>query len=160
MIQETTVTLTVNGRKVTAGSPAHFTLLRWLRDFAGCHDVKYGCGEGVCGTCTVLLDGATASSCLVLAAQVSGAEIRTLAGMSDRSDGLGDIQRAFLVSGASQCGFCTGGMILTAAELLEENSRPTRDEIRRALIGNLCRCTGYQSIVDAVETVAKERSAT
>ena len=115
----------------------------------GATDVKEGCGEGECGACTVLLNRRPVPSCLVLAPQADGAEITTVAGLS--KDGLDPVQQALLDAGAVQCGFCTPGIVLTARALLDENPTPTRDEIRAALAGNLCRCTGYQRIVDAVE---------
>lgn len=115
----------------------------------GATDVKEGCGEGECGACTVLMDGRPVPSCLVLAAQVDGAVITTVAGLS--AEGLDAVQEALLDVGGVQCGFCTPGVVLTARALLDENPAPSRDEIKIALAGNLCRCTGYQRIVDAVE---------
>jgi len=152
---EITLTLKINGRDVTRAAPAHYSLLRWLRDAASVFDVKYGCGEGVCGTCTVLIDGAAVSSCIVLAAQVAGERITTLAGLG--ADGqLGPIQEAFVDHGASQCGFCTPGMVLAAHELLSSEKAPNRAQIRRAIDGNLCRCTGYQAIVEAIASLVPE----
>ncbi len=147
-----TTTLVVNGTGLTRTGPAHYSLLRWLRDLAAIFDVKYGCGEGVCGACTVLVDGTTMSSCIVLAAQVEGRSITTLAGLAD-GDGLSALQEAFIDHGASQCGFCTPGMVLAAREALDERQVTSRDDIRQALHGNLCRCTGYQAIVDAVASL-------
>lgn len=120
-------------------------------------DVKEGCGEGVCGTCTVLLDGRPVSSCLVLAPRVEGAQVTTLAGLS-RGGQPDPLQEAFVRHGAVQCGFCTPGMVLTAYAYLQEHPAATRDELRRALAGNLCRCTGYVKILDAVEAYAREVS--
>ena len=157
-VQSLTTTMTVNGSEVTCTAPAHATLLRWLRDFAGVYDVKYGCGEGVCGSCTVLLDGRVVSSCLVLAAQVAGRDIRTVAGLLGEEGALGDIQAAFLEHGAAQCGFCTPGMILAATDLLSGDGTIDRQGIRHALHGNLCRCTGYQAIVEAILASASARS--
>jgi aerobic carbon-monoxide dehydrogenase small subunit len=145
------VHLTVNGRLITSVTGAHFTLLRWLRDAAGVTDPKYGCGEGICGSCTVLVDGAPVSSCLVLAAQVDGAEVVTAAGLSEPDGSLGPLQRAFHERHAAQCGFCTPGMLVAAAAILADGSARSRAEIRSELHGNLCRCTGYGPIVDAVE---------
>ena len=152
-----TVTINVNGADVTRTAPGHFTLLRWLRDEASVFDVKYGCGEGVCGTCTVLLDGRVASSCSVLAAQADGCAVLTLSGLESTS--ATELREAFVEHGAAQCGFCTPGMILTAAELLARGDRLGATRVRHALHGNLCRCTGYQSIVDAILSVSEsERS--
>ena len=155
-----TVTLVVNGRPVTRAAGAHLTLLRWLRDEAGVTDPKYGCGEGICGACTVLVDGEPVSACIVLAAQVDGAEITTAAGLLGRDGSLGPLQRAFHEHHAAQCGFCTPGMLMAAAALLSggpPGGRPaSREEIRAALHGNLCRCTGYGPIVDAVEAAQRE----
>jgi len=153
MSEPLTVTLTVNGRDVTRTVPSHTTLLAWLRDHASIYDPKPGCGEGVCGACTVLVDGEPVSGCLVLAAQVDGAEVRTLSGLS-RGVELTSLQRAFLERGAAQCGFCTPGMLMVATALLEEGRPLDRDEIRDAIHGNLCRCTGYQGIVSAIADVA------
>jgi aerobic carbon-monoxide dehydrogenase small subunit len=114
-------------------------------------DPKYGCGEGICGSCTVLVNGEPASSCIVLAAQVDGAEIVTAAGLGGHAGELSPLQRAFLEHHAAQCGFCTPGMLVCAAAMLSGGERLTRDEIRAELHGNLCRCTGYQQIVDAIE---------
>lgn len=147
-----TVTINVNGAAVTRTAPGHYTLLRWLRDEAAVFDVKYGCGEGLCGTCTVLLDGRVASSCSVLAAQADGCSVLTLSGLGSKS--ARELQEAFVEHGAAQCGFCTPGMILTASELLASGDRLEATGVRHALHGNLCRCTGYQSIVDAILSVS------
>jgi carbon-monoxide dehydrogenase small subunit len=146
------VTLTVNGALITRTAGGHLSLLRWLRDVADVTDPKYGCGEGVCGACTVLVDGEPASACLVLAAQVDGAEITTAAGLCEADGSLGPLQRRFHEHHAAQCGFCTPGMLLCAHAMLRDADGPlTRGEIREALHGNLCRCTGYTDIVDAIE---------
>jgi carbon-monoxide dehydrogenase small subunit len=145
------VTLVVNGRRVSGVAGAHYTLLRWLREVAGVTDPKYGCGEGSCGSCTVLADGVPVSSCLVLAAQVDGAAITTAAGLCEPDGSLSPLQRAFHEHHAAQCGFCTPGMLTTATALLAGGRRLSRHEIRAGLNGNLCRCTGYGPIVDAVE---------
>jgi len=140
----------LNGVRREVRVPAHQTLLQLLRDGLGAVEVKEGCGEGVCGTCTVLLDGEPVSSCLVLAARIEGREVITVRNLS-RDGVLHPLQEAFIAHGAAQCGFCTPGMILTAYAFLQEHPRATRDEIRRAIAGNLCRCTGYTKIVDAIE---------
>jgi len=128
-------------------------LLHVLRDELGATEVKYGCGEGVCSTCTVLLDGESVNSCLLFAVQAAGRRVTTVKGLAD-SDGLHPLQESFLRHGASQCGYCTPGMLLVAFEFLREHPAPTREEIRFALSGNLCRCTGYTKIVDAVQASA------
>jgi carbon-monoxide dehydrogenase small subunit len=151
-MNEITISLTVNGTVVTATTGAHWTLLRWLRQAAGLSDPKYGCGEGVCGACSVLVDGVPVSSCIVLAAQVDGAPVTTAAGLCLPDGSLGHLQRAFHENHAAQCGFCTPGMLVCAAAMLRDNAGTTltRQEIREALHGNLCRCTGYTPIVDAI----------
>lgn len=154
MSHDLTLTMTVNGREVTRTGGAHLTLLRWLRDLADVVDPKYGCGEGVCGACTVLVDGEPVNGCLVLAAQVDGADVTTAAGLSEADGSLNPLQRAFHEHGASQCGFCTPGMLMTATELIARGEPLDRDTIREELHGNLCRCTGYQAIVDAIEAAA------
>ena len=146
-----TTTLTVNGRRVTQAAGGHMTLLRWLRDEADVVDPKYGCGEGVCGACTVLVDGEPVSACIVLAAQCEGADITTAAGLTGDDGGLSALQDAFHRHHAAQCGFCTPGMLMCASAMLADGRVRTRDEIREELHGNLCRCTGYQHIVDAIE---------
>jgi carbon-monoxide dehydrogenase small subunit len=147
---DTPVTLVVNGRSVTRSVGGHVTLLRWLRD-ADVTDPKYGCGEGICGSCAVLVDGEPVSSCIVLAAQVDGAEITTAAGLTSSDGELSPLQSAFHRHHAAQCGFCTPGMLMCAAAMLAEGAAGSREEIREGLHGNLCRCTGYQHIVDAIE---------
>jgi len=144
------VSLSVNGRATRRTAGAHFSLLRWLRDVLDVTDPKYGCGEGICGSCTVLVDGEPASSCIVLAAQVDGAVITTASGLGRDGD-LSPLQRAFHEHHAAQCGFCTPGMLVCAAAMLAGGERLTRREIREELHGNLCRCTGYQQIVDAIQ---------
>ena len=146
-----TVTMAVNGRPVTRVAGGHITLLRWLRDEAGVLDPKYGCGEGVCGACTVLVDGEPASACIVLAAQCDGAQITTAAGLTGPAGELNPLQDAFHRRHGAQCGFCTPGMLMCATAMLADGRERTRDEIREELHGNLCRCTGYQPIVDAIQ---------
>lgn len=151
------LTLTVNGKTHEVWVEPNETLLDTLHDTLGYADVRYGCGEGVCGTCTVLLDGDPVSGCLTLALQAQGHEVTTLRGLGGDGAPLHPLQETFLRRGASQCGFCTPGMVLTAYDLVEHNANPSRDEIRYALVGNLCRCTGYTKIVDAVEEYAAEK---
>jgi aerobic-type carbon monoxide dehydrogenase small subunit (CoxS/CutS family) len=157
MSQNLAVTLTVNGRRVQGVVGAHFTLLRWLREAADVTDPKYGCGEGICGACAVMVDGQPVSACLVLAAQVDGSAITTAAGLAEPDGSLGPLQRAFHEHHAAQCGFCTPGMLIAAAAMTADGRRRSRAEIRAELHGNLCRCTGYGPIVDAVE--AAQRAA-
>ena len=149
------VTFTVNGEQREAWVFPHDSLLDVLRDIFGHHEVRYGCGEGVCGTCTVLLDGEPVSACLLLAVQGDGHSLLTVRGLSPGGE-LHPLQACFLRNGAAQCGFCTPGMLLTAWALLQCDPRPSRERIRRELVGNLCRCTGYTKILDAVEEHAAE----
>jgi aerobic carbon-monoxide dehydrogenase small subunit len=146
--------LSVNGRDHEVHVSPCDTLLDVLHDELGLADVRYGCGEGVCGTCTVLVDGDPVSGCLTLAVQAPGHEITTLAGLTGPGEYLHPLQECFLRRGAAQCGFCTPGMVLTALDLVRRRPRPSRQEIRYALTGNLCRCTGYTKILDAVEEYA------
>ena len=151
---DVTVTLVVNGTRMTRTAGGHLSLLRWLRDVADVTDPKYGCGEGICGACTVLVDGEQLSSCIVLAAQVDGAAITTAAGLCEPGGSLGPLQQRFHEHHAAQCGFCTPGMLLCAHAMLRDNEDRgplSRDDIRERLHGNLCRCTGYSPIVDAIE---------
>jgi len=147
------VTLTVNGRQHHVALAPNVTLLQALRDL-GYTDVKNGCEKGDCGACAVLMDGRAVNSCLVLAWQAEGAEIITDAGLGTMDDPH-PLQEAFADAGAAQCGYCTPGMIISAAALLERNPHPTEDEIREAISGNLCRCTGYAQIVKAVQVAAE-----
>jgi carbon-monoxide dehydrogenase small subunit len=144
----------VNGQEVQTEFPAHLTLLQALREL-GYTEVKNGCEKGDCGSCTVLLDGRAVNACLVLALQAQGREIMTVRGLGT-VDNLHPLQKSFIEHGAIQCGFCTPGMLLSAKALLDENSSPTREEIEAGISGNLCRCTGYISIVDAVEATATD----
>jgi aerobic-type carbon monoxide dehydrogenase small subunit (CoxS/CutS family) len=144
----------LNGHAVDVPAAPNETLLAVLRDALGATEVKYGCGEGVCGTCTVLLDGAPMNACLILGVQVQGRAVTTVRGLP-RENGLHPLQRAFVEHEAAQCGFCTPGMLLVAYAFLRDHPQATRDQIRTALSGNLCRCTGYTRIVDAVEACAR-----
>jgi aerobic carbon-monoxide dehydrogenase small subunit len=148
-----TVRLTVNGRPVERTVPARRSLADFLREDLRLTGTHLGCEHGVCGACTVLVNGRSARSCLLLAVQLEGASVTTIEGLSPAS-GLSPLQAAFHECHALQCGFCTPGMIVTAHELLTENPTPTREEIREALAGNLCMCTGYVNIVRAVERAA------
>ncbi len=141
--------LTVNGAPVEAAIEARLTLADLLRDELGLTGTHLGCEHGVCGACTVLLDGDAVRSCLVLAVQAEGREVRTVEGLAD-GDQLAPVQQAFWEAHGFQCGFCTPGFVMTTVALLEENPTADEAEIREALSGNICRCTGYQSIVDGV----------
>jgi len=145
---------TVNGEKVDTLFAPYKTLLEVLREDLGLTGTKHGCELGECGACTVLLDGAPVLSCLVLAVECDGRSIETIEGVA-RGRELHPLQAAFADFGGSQCGYCTPGVIMAAKALLETNPAPTRDEIKQATAGNLCRCTGYQQIVDAVEDAAR-----
>ncbi len=152
------ITLDVNGETVTRTVPVRRHLVDFLRLDLGLTGSHLGCEHGVCGACTVRVDGVVVRGCLILAAQVDGAEVVTIEGLS-RSGEFAVLQREFEQRNAAQCGFCTPGMVLTAAELLESGVVLDRDGIRDHLSGNLCRCTGYQSIIDAVEAASKAQSA-
>ncbi len=146
--------LTVNGTPREVAVHAHATLGEVLRQDLGLTGTKIGCGEGDCGACTVLLDGTPVNSCLVLALQANGREVTTIEGLAD-GEGLHPVQAAFVEAGAVQCGFCSPGMILSATALLDSVPKPTDHQVRHALSGNLCRCTGYQKIVDATLNAAE-----
>jgi aerobic-type carbon monoxide dehydrogenase small subunit (CoxS/CutS family) len=150
---KTQLTLTVNGEARDVIVPPHKTLLEVLREDLNLTGTKHGCELGECGTCTVLVDGLPVLSCLVLPVELQGREIRTVEGMADNGR-LHPLQQAFAELGAAQCGYCTPGILLTAEALLGDNPAPSRQEVREALAGNLCRCTGYTKILDAVELAA------
>ncbi len=141
----------INGKPVDLEAASDRRVIDLLRENLGLCGTKEACGSGECGACTILVDGVSRLSCLMVAAQIEGKEIVTIEGFS--SDHLHPIQEAFITKGAIQCGFCTPGMVLATADLLKRNPAPNRNEIRKALSGNICRCTGYQKIVDAVESV-------
>jgi aerobic-type carbon monoxide dehydrogenase small subunit (CoxS/CutS family) len=149
----TTLRLTVNREDRVVAFPTHHTLLEVLREECGLTGTKHGCELGECGTCTVLVDGRPILSCLALAADQEGRAIETVEGMAVGND-LHPLQAAFADLGAAQCGYCTPGILMTAKALLAENPRPDDGEIREALAGNLCRCTGYQKILEAVAWAA------
>jgi carbon-monoxide dehydrogenase small subunit len=146
----------LNGQSYSLEVQPYEILLEMLRDRLGLKSPKCGCNRGDCGTCTVLLDGRTVRSCLVLAAEIDGAEITTIEGLM--TDGkLTPLQESFLAKNSFQCGYCAPGVILSAAELLRDNPRPSEREIKEALSGNLCRCTGYSSIIDAITDLTEGR---
>jgi aerobic carbon-monoxide dehydrogenase small subunit len=152
------ITLTVNGEKTRATVDARKTLVDFLREDAALTGSHVGCEHGVCGACSVRVDGAVVRGCLMLAVQCDGMRVETIEGVAD-TDEIADLQEAFIARNALQCGFCTPGMLLTAQELLAAGGVPSREQIRVHLSGNYCRCTGYQAIVDAVEAVATARHA-
>jgi len=151
------IAVTVNGEPVRESVEARKTLVDFLREDLGLTGSHVGCEHGVCGACTVLLDGVVVRGCLILAAQCDGARVETIEGVSETGE-IADLQRAFETRNALQCGYCTPGMLLTAQALLQQGGVPSRAQIRQHLSGNYCRCTGYHAIVDAVEAVARLRA--
>lgn len=154
---KTVRTLTVNGDAVEVAADTRDMLLDLLRERLGLTGTKDGCGNGNCGACTVLLDGQPVNACIVLAAEAEGRTVVTIEGLA-KSDMLSPLQQAMIDGGGTQCGFCTPGIIVSAQALLDRNPKPTHDEIRLALAGNLCRCTGYDKIVNAVAAAASMKS--
>lgn len=146
-----TISFILNGDSVQMEIEPHLTLLQLLRERLELTGTKEGCGMGDCGACTVLIDGKTVNSCIFPAMEVEGRSITTIEGMADAQRNLHPIQKAFIEHGAIQCGFCTPGMVLSAKALLDENPNPTEEEIRKGIAGNLCRCTGYVQIVEAIQ---------
>lgn len=147
--------LVVNGRQYDNEIDTRTRLVDYLREQLGFTSVHVGCRTGNCGACTVVLDGATVKSCCILAADADGAEVMTVEALSSSPDDLHPVQQAFVEKQGLQCGYCTPGMVLSALQLLKENSDPTPAEIRKAISGNLCRCTGYQFIVDSILRAAE-----
>lgn len=144
----------LNGRATAVEAPADISLLALLRDYLGLTGTKEGCSVGECGACAIIMDGRLVNSCLLLAAQAGGSEIVTIEGIHAADGGPNDLQENFISAGAVQCGICIPGMVLAGEALLLKDPEPTRAAIRAALAGNLCRCTGYQQIVDAIEATA------
>jgi len=151
------IEFTLNHKPVAVEAPADITLLTLLRDYLNLTGSKEGCSVGECGACSVIMDGRLVNSCLVLAPQAGGSEIITIEGIRGPDGGPNDMQENFITYGAVQCGICIPGMVVAGEALLMQTPNPTRTEIRTALAGNLCRCTGYQQIVDAIEATAKGR---
>jgi carbon-monoxide dehydrogenase small subunit len=149
------IEITLNGKSMSLAVPAHRLLLDLLRDEIGLTGTKEGCGTGDCGACTVLLNGKPVNSCLILSGELDGAEIVTVEGLKIGPE-FHPIQKAFIQDGGAQCGYCTPGMLMMSKALLDENKNPTEEEIRFALSGNLCRCTGYAKIIQAVRDAAAE----
>jgi len=157
-MSELKIELTINGKKREVKTTTSTRLLDLIRDDLHLTGTKEGCGKGECGACTVIMNGELVVSCLVLALQADGAVITTIEGIGDDKC-LDPVQEAFIETGAVQCGFCTPGMILAAKKLLEENPHPDEEEIKQGISGNLCRCTGYQKIIDAIKLVANRLSS-
>jgi carbon-monoxide dehydrogenase small subunit len=154
------IEFTLNGCPIHFEAPADTSLLVALRDYLDMTGTKEGCGVGECGACSVLLDGKLVNSCLILAAQAHGRKVVTIEGIRGSDGEPNDLQQAFIDYGAVQCGFCIPGMVLAGEALLAHNPHPSRLEIRGAIAGNLCRCTGYMQIVDAIEATARRRGET
>jgi len=146
------IKFTLNGKSIAEEVPPHWTLLRLLREKLGLTGTKEGCGIGECGACTVLLDGTPVNACLVLAPKVEGRKVETIEGLGNR-ESLHPLQKSFIDHGAIQCGFCTPGMLISAKALLEKNPSPTRKDIKEAISGHLCRCTGYHQIIEAIKAL-------
>lgn len=146
-----TISFVLNGETFQVEIEPHLTLLQLLREKLGFTGTKEGCGMGDCGTCTVLINGIAINSCIYPAMEVEGKNITTIEGLADAQGNLHPIQKAFVEHGAIQCGFCTPGMVLSAKALLDENPNPSEEEIRHGIAGNLCRCTGYVQIVEAIK---------
>lgn len=151
-----TVQFTLNGEPIQIEVEPYRTLLQVLREDLGLTGTKEGCGMGECGACTVLVNGKAINSCLFPILEAEGTNITTIEGLAGVEGGLHPIQRSFVENGAVQCGFCTPGMILSAKALLDENPEPTEEEIRQAIAGNLCRCTGYIQIIQAIQSVSQK----
>ncbi len=156
-MEKRTIGFILNGEPVEVEFEPHLTLLQLLRDHLELMGTKEGCGMGECGACTVLLDGKTVNSCIFPALEVEGRKVTTIEGLMDAQGNLHPIQKAFIEYGAIQCGFCTPGMVLSAKALLDENPKPSEEEIRNGIAGNLCRCTGYLQIVQAIKAVSEQR---
>ena len=149
-----TIKFVLNGEPIEVEVPPHWTLLRLLREGLGLTGTKEGCGIGECGTCTVLLDGMPVNACLVLAPKVEGKKVETVEGLGSQ-ESPHPLQKSFIEHGAIQCGFCTPGILMSSKALLEEKSNPTREEIKEAISGHLCRCTGYHQIVEAIKKASE-----
>jgi len=154
-MMEMTIRFILNGDSVEVEVPSHWTLLRLLREKFGLTGTKEGCGIGECGACTVLMDGIPVNACLVLAPKVDGRKVETVEGLGSR-ESLHPLQKSFIDHGAIQCGFCTPGILMSSKALLEGKSNPTREEIKEAISGHLCRCTGYQQIIEAIEALGEQ----
>jgi carbon-monoxide dehydrogenase small subunit len=156
-IEKNTITLSVNGETYRVSVKPNASLLDVLRDELDLTGTKRGCDAGDCGACTVIMDGKAVNACLVLAMKADGRNIVTIEGLANGNK-LDPIQEAFLQKGGVQCGFCTPGMVLSAKALLDKNPKPTKEEIKAGIAGNLCRCTGYKKIIEAIQSAARKRS--
>lgn len=156
MTEYVNLNIEINGRSYEDKIPSGLKLIDYLRDYCGLTGTKRGCGEGECGTCSVLIDGKLVYSCIMFAIQANGKKVVTIEGLSKGNGNLHPIQSAFIEAGAVQCGFCTPGMILATKALLDRTMSPSDEEILEALSGNICRCTGYIKIIDAVKIAAKK----
>ncbi|HHT64415.1 MAG: (2Fe-2S)-binding protein [Bacillota bacterium] len=156
-MSEINITVTVNGTKINANVKPEMNLLKFLRS-QGFYDVKCGCEMGDCGTCTVIFNGSSVKSCITLAAQADGGTVWTNKGLGEVDELTQKLQKAFVEHGSIQCGFCTPGMIIAGKAYIEKGGKPDRNEIKKAISGNLCRCTGYKKIVDAIYDVAEQMS--
>ena len=157
MTSAVTISLDVNGERIEADVPPRLNLSDFLREHLKLTGTHVGCEHGVCGACTVRVNGEIVRSCLMLAVQTQDSSVETIEGLSDSGE-IADLQVAFRARNALQCGFCTPGMLMAAQDLLKHSSRPDREQIREHLSGNYCRCTGYQAIVDAIEITARART--
>ncbi len=153
------VNFNLNGEPVTADVPVTWTLLRTLREHFELTGSKEGCGVGECGACTVIIDGATVNACLFPIPEIEGKSVRTIEGVAHADGTLDPIQQAFIENNGVQCGYCTSGMIMSAKALLEQNPQPNESDIRNAISGNICRCTGYVQIVESIEMATKVQNA-
>lgn len=151
------LSLTLNGDRIEAEIETHWTLLHLLRNHLGLTGTKEGCGKGECGACTVIVDGKAVNACLYPAMELEGKEVLTIEGLADAEGSLHPVQKALMEHGAVQCGFCTPGMVMSAIALLDENARPSEEEIRMAIAGNFCRCTGYIQIIEAIKAASRGR---
>jgi aerobic-type carbon monoxide dehydrogenase small subunit (CoxS/CutS family) len=154
-MKKVSVSFTLNGDPVTAEVPVTWTLLKTLRDYFELTGAKEGCGVGECGACTVIVDGQAVNSCLYPVPEVEGKAVTTIEGIAQKDGALHPIQKAFLENNGVQCGFCTSGMIMSAKALLDHNTDPNEDDIRKSISGNFCRCTGYVQIVESIEMAAR-----
>ncbi len=151
------LSFTLNGDRMETEIESHWTLLHLLRNHLGLTGTKEGCGKGECGACTVIVDGKAVNACLYPAMELEGKEVLTIEGLVDSEGSLHPVQKALMEHGAIQCGFCTPGMVMSAIALLDENARPSEEEIRMAIAGNFCRCTGYIQIIESIKAASKGR---
>ena len=155
-MKKISIAFTLNGDEVSAEVPITWTLLQTLREVFELTGAKEGCGVGECGACTVIVDNETVNACIYPAPEIDGRNVTTIEGLQDSQGNLDPLQAAFLENNGVQCGFCTSGMIMSAKSLLNDNPSPSEDEIRKAIAGNICRCTGYVQIVESIDMAAKK----